>query len=249
MKLLPILAIIGLILLLRRPIINKVKQLSKKERIRYSLYAVAIIFLLLAATGRVHWLGAIIAATIPFIRNLLPWVIRLAPWIVQQVQTKQSQQTGHNTSGPASHVKTQTLSMNLDHDTGEIQGEVLQGPFTGKMLSQLSLSQCLALLNWLNQNDTESCPLLETYLSHTYSEEQWHQAYQEQFKAHQYQSSAYSSSAMTREEALAILGLSEPVEKAKIIKAHRRLMSKYHPDKGGNDYLASKINQAKDMLI
>ena len=54
---------------------------------------------------------------------------------------------------------------------------------------------------------------------------------------------------MNRKEALAVLGLDENASEEDIIAAHRTLMQKLHPDRGGNDYLASKINQAKDLLL
>ena len=57
------------------------------------------------------------------------------------------------------------------------------------------------------------------------------------------------SSAMGRSEALAVLGLEEGADKESIINSHRHLMQKLHPDRGGNDYLAAKLNQAKDFLL
>lgn len=54
---------------------------------------------------------------------------------------------------------------------------------------------------------------------------------------------------MTREEAAAVLGLKVGASAADVKAAHKRLMKDFHPDKGGSDYLAAKINAAKDVLL
>lgn len=54
---------------------------------------------------------------------------------------------------------------------------------------------------------------------------------------------------MSVDEALDVLGLTPQPSAAAIRAAHRRLMQMVHPDKGGSTYLASKINQAKDVLL
>lgn len=55
--------------------------------------------------------------------------------------------------------------------------------------------------------------------------------------------------AMSKEEALEVLGLKPEYTKEEVIQAHRRMMQKVHPDRGGSDYLAAQINQAKDVLL
>jgi hypothetical protein len=57
------------------------------------------------------------------------------------------------------------------------------------------------------------------------------------------------SNTMSIEEAYEILGLSCGATKQQVILAHRKLIQKIHPDRGGNTYLASKINLAKQVLI
>jgi hypothetical protein len=55
--------------------------------------------------------------------------------------------------------------------------------------------------------------------------------------------------AMTREEAWQVLGLRPGASVADIRAAHRRLMRGAHPDTGGSDWLAARINQARDILL
>lgn len=57
------------------------------------------------------------------------------------------------------------------------------------------------------------------------------------------------SGAMTRQEALEVLGLHPGASATEIKDAHRRLMRGAHPDAGGSDWLAARINQARDILL
>lgn len=54
---------------------------------------------------------------------------------------------------------------------------------------------------------------------------------------------------MSAEEAMEVLGLKPGYTKEEVKMAHRRMMQKVHPDRGGSDYLAAQINKAKDTLL
>jgi tRNA A37 threonylcarbamoyladenosine modification protein TsaB len=133
--------------------------------------------------------------------------------------------------------------MTLDHDTGDLNGEVLTGQFKGMTLDQMNLEVLLQLLQEC-QDDEESVALLQAYLDRVYTG-----TWQQQADAQGQQRTDSTSSEMSRDEALQILGLSSNASETEIIEAHRRLIQKLHPDRGGSAYLAVKINLAKETLL
>ncbi|KAK9825024.1 hypothetical protein WJX74_001312 [Apatococcus lobatus] len=56
-------------------------------------------------------------------------------------------------------------------------------------------------------------------------------------------------SEMSKREASLILGVRESAAEERVKEAHRRIMIANHPDSGGSSYIATKVNEAKDMLI
>ena len=172
---------------------------------------------------------------------LLPFALPLLVWrrISQRMKAAQGP-----TPGQRSEINTRFLRMTLDHDSGQMDGEVREGPFAGRRLSQMVPAELEAL--WRGcQTDAQSLSVLEAYLDRTQGPE-WREATGAQGD----QSGAPAGGgAMSREEALAVLGLKEGAGPDEVRDAHRRLMQKIHPDRGGSDYLAAKINQAKDLLL
>jgi hypothetical protein len=147
-------------------------------------------------------------------------------------------------SGSSSTVETPFVRMSLDHDTGHMTGTVLRGRFAGLRLEELGRADLLDLLRECRAEDEESARLVEAYLDR--ADPDWHA----DFAGPRGGSAPPSGNAdVTVDEAYAILGLAPGADPDAIKAAHHRLMKQLHPDHGGTDYLATKINRARDVLL
>jgi DnaJ domain len=149
--------------------------------------------------------------------------------------------------GQTSTVATPFLRMTLDHDTGSMTGTILRGRFSGMRVEELGPADLLALLRECRAEDEEGARLLEAYLDRIHPD--WRDELGGERPGGSAGGARPASGDMTVEEAHAILGLAPGADAEAIKEAHRRLMVKLHPDHGGSDYLATKINRARDVLL
>ena len=145
-------------------------------------------------------------------------------------------------AGQASRVRSRFLDMSLDHDSGALSGQIVEGPNAGQSLDAFDLPELTAMIAGF---DAESVALLESYLDRRFPA--WRENAQGEMAGGQRRATA--SGKMTDEEAYQILGLQPGAGRDDIGRAHRALMKKLHPDQGGSTYLAARVNEAKDTLL
>lgn len=145
----------------------------------------------------------------------------------------------------SSEVRTDTLAMQLDHTSGDLDGEVLRGPFAGRNLGSLGLAELLDLLAACQRDDPRSVALIETYLDRRQPD--WRDDLGD--GGHHEQAASGAAGEMDEATAWSVLGLEPGASPDEIKAAHRKLMTKLHPDHGGSGYLAAQLNQAKDLLL
>jgi DnaJ domain len=146
-------------------------------------------------------------------------------------------------TGQMSRVRTAFLEMELDHDTGMMHGRVLAGSYQGASLDALDGA---TLMKLLSEIDDDSRDLLAAYLDRR--EAGWRDQAQHDAKDGAGPRTA-GAGKMTEEEAYQILGIQRGASKEEVSRAHRSLIKKLHPDQGGTTYLATRINEAKDVLL
>jgi DnaJ domain len=157
--------------------------------------------------------------------------------------------------GQKSQVRTDRLEMELDHDSGHMEGKCRSGRFAGRLLSSLSDQEAMELLAELHNQGAQEVALMEAYLDWRLpgwrdqsSADDWQpRGFAEEEKAEPPRGRARSR--MSVDEAYAVLGVEKTASKEQIRQAHRRLMMKMHPDQGGSTYLAARINGAKEVLL
>lgn len=213
--------------------------------VRLALISLISGLVFLAVTRRLYILGALLAGLLPFIRHLMPWLMRLLPlwlhWRIRKGGTAGKQKPTAK-GGQRSEVKADILEMELDHDTGIMYGTVIDGPMAGRDLADLSDQEFIELLIYCREKDANSARLLETYLDKRFGE-QWRQDDPGQTAAKD------DETPLNETEALNLLGLTAEATRDDIIKAHRKLMLKHHPDRGGDPKMAARLNAARSFLL
>ena len=211
-----------------------------KTVMKFLKWALIVLF---AGAGLFFLMTGRLAFAFMALPALLPWLMRLR-LLVRAGKAFSRMSGAFQNPGQTSDVETSTLEMSLDHDTGEMTGRVLKGPYEGRRIEQMSRSELIDLLVSSESEDQDAARILEAFLDRMHP--QWrdtdHQSERE--------TGGFSSGgAMDRSEAYKVLGLEQGADKDQIKEAHRRLIAGLHPDHGGSDYLAAKINEAKDMLL
>ncbi|MCW9005280.1 MAG: DnaJ domain-containing protein [Gammaproteobacteria bacterium] len=218
---------------------------NKKNIIKYSLFAaVCAALIALVATGRLNWLVAIAGTMVPLIPKVIKWMIKyISPllYLVNKFKSQKSNKSSKSVHGQQSQVESMYLVMTLDHDTGRMEGRIIKGEFLGRSLSDMTKDELRKLMR--DCDDDETISLLMAYMDRYNRREHAHD--NERHNTGKVEEPAF----MSIHEARKILGVEENASKDEVINAHRNLMQKMHPDRGGSEYLAVKINRAKDILL
>lgn len=176
-------------------------------------------------TGRLNWIGALFMGLLPFFKGAFGLLIRAKALhdLWRKLRPEQSMQTG---------------ALQLLMRGGRADGQIKTGAHAGRYLSDLSEPELDQLLQQWRHQDPAAAALLQGYLIGRFGKDWQGAAWTEN-----------DSGKLSETEARALLGVAENADREEIIKAHRRLMQKFHPDRGGSDYLAAQINQAKEVLL
>lgn len=146
-----------------------------------------------------------------------------------------------------SQVRSATIEMELDHTSGAMQGRVIAGPQVGRSLASMTRPECETLHGDCLRDDPEGARLLEAYLDRRFAG--WREAGQADSHTRRDSGMSRSRSNLSEEEAYQILGLGKAATRDDVVRAHRALMKKLHPDHGGTTDLAARVNEAKEVLL
>ncbi|MEI7874724.1 MAG: DnaJ domain-containing protein [Alphaproteobacteria bacterium] len=198
------------------------------------------ILVVLGAVG----IGGFLVFGMRFLPSLMPELMGLAGVVIaaliaRAVRRRPSGGFSSPGTGQRTEVRTAFLQAWIDHGTGDVGGAVLSGRFVGRILDSLADNELLDL-HAECAADPDSIKVLEAYLDRRLGAD-WRTARRPPPSG--------SRTGMSRDEALAVLGLAEGATSDEIRAAHRRLIQRMHPDVGGSADLAARINQAKDVLL
>lgn len=204
----------------------------------------------------------LVVCPLAIMNGLAPWTAAPAVWIVPVMAFLFDRRHALSRSWAAGGqgdpvLRTLFLHVVLDPEAGMPDGEIVRGRFRGRRLSELSLDQLDVLLGEAS-SDRDSVSILTGIVMRLREAgrhgDDWagpgtgrgrHSRDGAGGTGHERR----GSTTMDVEEAYRVIGVAPGVGDAEILAAHRRLMKLVHPDKGGSDYFASKLNEARDILL
>ena len=144
-----------------------------------------------------------------------------------------------------SRVRSAMIEMDYDQASGVLYGRIIAGPNEGIALERLDRVQCDDLYAICRRDDLDGARLLEAYLDRRFAG--WRAA--GHGDANPGEGRARNTSRMSEDEAYEVLGLRRGATRDEIVRAHRLVMKKWHPDQGGTAELAARANEAKEVLL
>ena len=191
------------------------------------LYIVAGALLLLVMTGKIPVIFAAISAAVPILHRLLAY-----RGLIGTIGRFAGEKLGP--------TRFTTLWLIVEYDIARrtLDGNIIRGEFEGRMLSQLNALELEKLLQEV-KGDFQSRAAVNAFIM----------ARNGQSNDQNRQSSPNVDGKMSASQAYEILDLQADATDDDVKQAHKRLMQKLHPDRGGSSYLAAQINAAKDTLL
>ena len=209
-------------------------------RRKWLLFAVVGVLAALALSGRLHWLVAAVGATLPLLYKLFA-LVRFVPLFTRIFHNFNLGSQGF------ANFQSRSLVLEINPLTGTMDGRVLAGRYQGRRLSSFSKSELEALMAEFVEDDPQAAQLLRSY--HRMRARRASKRGDDHRDGPGDGGAKAPAFDMSRDQALRILGLEADATREEITEAHRRLIQKLHPDRGGSAHLAALINQAKDLLL
>ncbi|MCA8837700.1 MAG: hypothetical protein K0U66_09675 [Gammaproteobacteria bacterium] len=211
-------------------------RLSLATSILVVLAVAAVVYLTL--TGRMNWLFTLVATVALVLFRLLrsPFAFAIIGWMRRLFS--------RYPSGPGV-FRSQYVLIRIDPFSGNIDGEVLHGQFTGMRLSQMSEEQIGQLVEECTGVDAGAVRVLNIYLNYL---RRFGFARTGGADADHDSGEGGIAQAPSLAQACEILGVSNADNWRTVTEARQRLLSRLHPDKGGSVWIAQRINAAWEVL-
>ena len=191
-------------------------------------------------------IGAVLVALLVLVRGnvwLALILFGVALWLLGRAYrlagTAQTRRTN------VSRMRSAMIEMDYDQRTGSMAGVVIAGPFEGAPLAKLDREQCSDIYRKSLEDDPDGARLLEAYFDRRFPG--WRRAGDGHADPGPRRTSA--TGRMSEDEAYEVLGLRRGASRDEIVRSHRTVMKKWHPDQGGTADLAARANEAKEVLL